>query len=103
MGSSFDAQSTDPAQDVQMCMLQIQKAIARIQARLPTAESQHHAAPQNPTSGAAVRPLTVSGHQGQAPPKLPAGAIFQPSGDGINENLLILLHGYGDTPGQWRS
>ena len=103
MGSTFNAPSTDPAQHVQMCLLQIQEAIARIQARLPIAESQHHAAPQNPTSGAVVRPLTASGHQGQAPPQLPAGAIFQPSGDGINENLLILLHGYGDTPGQWQS
>lgn len=29
---------------------------------------------------------------------LAAGPIFQRSADGVNENLLILLHGLGDTP-----
>lgn len=31
--------------------------------------------------------------------KLQAGWLYQPSADGVDENLLILLHGYGDTPG----
>lgn len=30
---------------------------------------------------------------------LQKGWLFQPSADGVDENLLILLHGYGDTPG----
>lgn len=31
--------------------------------------------------------------------KLQTGWLYQPSADGVDENLLILLHGYGDTPG----
>lgn len=31
--------------------------------------------------------------------KLQTGWLYQPSPDGVDENLLILLHGYGDTPG----
>ena len=31
--------------------------------------------------------------------KLEKGWLYQPSADGVDENLLILLHGYGDTPG----
>ncbi|KAL3131160.1 hypothetical protein ABBQ38_000465 [Trebouxia sp. C0009 RCD-2024] len=30
--------------------------------------------------------------------KLQKGWLYQPSPDGVDENLLILLHGYGDTP-----
>lgn len=34
---------------------------------------------------------------------LPPHTLFRPSHDGSNENLLILLHGLGDTPGTWPS
>ena len=33
-------------------------------------------------------------------PKLQPGWLYQESPDGVDENLLILLHGYGDTPGE---
>ena len=31
--------------------------------------------------------------------KLQPGWLYHPSPDGVDENLLILLHGYGDRPG----
>jgi hypothetical protein len=31
--------------------------------------------------------------------KLQPGWLYHASPDGVDENLLILLHGYGDTPG----
>lgn len=31
--------------------------------------------------------------------KLQSGWLYHASPDGVDENLLILLHGYGDTPG----
>ena len=78
---------------------QIHAAVARIQARLPVFEAQQGAASQQPNRHAAVKPLTAFEPTAQTPSNLPPGSIYQPSADGTNENLLILLHGYGDTPG----
>ena len=36
-------------------------------------------------------------------PKLQPGWLYHESQDGVDENLLILLHGYGDTPGECAS
>lgn len=32
--------------------------------------------------------------------KLQPGWLYHSSPDGVDENLLIMLHGYGDTPGR---
>ena len=90
---------TVPNDLVHWYLSQIHAAVARIQARLPVCEAQPGISSQQPNRYSAVKPLTAVELTAQAPSKLPLGSIYQPSADGINENLLILLHGYGDTPG----
>ncbi len=35
------------------------------------------------------------------PAGLRTGSVVVPSADGINENVLLMLHGLGDTPGPY--
>ena len=55
-------------------------------------------------SAPTAQKLTVRPVQGSAAghtyPDLKPGWIFHPSPDGSNQNVLIMLHGYGDTAGK---
>lgn len=88
-----------PNELIHWCPPQVQAAVARIQARLPVCEAQQGTASHEPENHSAVKPLTAVEPTAQTPSNLPPGSIYQPSAYGTNENLLILLHGYGDTPG----
>ena len=50
-------------------------------------------------TGAERRRLDAAAVAALVPPLLRRGHIFQHSADGVDENLLILLHGLGDVPG----
>ena len=81
-----------------MCSaIQIQKAIHRLRkanaGKKPGAEiSQQQPVPLMTTKA----PEDVH-HRKRI--KLQPGWLYHASPDGADENLLILLHGYGDTPG----
>ena len=64
---------------------------------------QNTVRPSNDSGGTAqkltVRPVQRSA-AGHADPDLEPGWIFHPSPDGRNQNVLVMLHGYGDTAGK---
>ena len=83
--------------------LQIQEAVWRLRKAISAASKQ-------PASGSNTqvdaRPIETEAPEGvhlKKRIKLQKGWLYQPSADGVDENLLILLHGYGDTPGDLSS
>lgn len=85
-------------------MLQIKSAIERLKEAIAQASRQVPSVATN----AKVLPgaLEIEAPEGmhlRKRIKLQPGWLYHSSPDGVDENLLILLHGYGDTPGEFRA
>ena len=70
--------------------------------RKAVSAAEKQAAPVASSQQAEAEPITTEAPEDvhlRKRIKLQKGWLYQPSPDGVDENLLILLHGYGDTPG----
>lgn len=72
--------------------MRLRKAVMAANKQSPSATSSQEGAQPNKTEA-------PEGVHPRKRIKLQKGWLYQPSADGMDENLLILLHGYGDTPG----
>lgn len=82
------------AQKLQPQDAQIQKAVARLRHVMYTSLNQ----PDSQQKAAVVATEAPEDVQSKKHIKLQPGWLYHPSPDGVDENLLILLHGYGDRP-----
>ena len=79
--------------------LQIREAVRRLSKAVLAANKQSAPAASHQKG---AKPINTEAPEGVHLKKrimLQEGWLYQPSADGVDENLLILLHGYGDTPG----
>lgn len=83
------------------------RLVSQVQAAVGRMRKAALAAEQQAASAASSQLVQAEPIETEAPEdvhltkriKLQKGWLYQPSPDGVDENLLILLHGYGDTPG----
>ena len=86
----------------QQCALQLQIRDAVVRLRktvLAAANKKSASATSRQTSAQPIETEAPQDMHLKKHIKLQKGWLYQPSADGVDENLLILLHGHGDTPG----
>lgn len=82
--------------------LQIREAVGRLSKAVSAANKQPAPAASNQEGAKPIKTEAPEGVHLKKRITLQEGWLYQPSADGVDENLLILLHGYGDTPGNLR-